>query len=303
MYESYWGFKEKPFENTPDSRFIYYSPQHEEAMARVMYAVRERKGSALLTGEYGCGKTLLSRVIWSELQQEKKYQAVFILDPRLSRAQLLQEILFQLNNGDVPKTKIQLFHALNKILFSNHNDGKHTVIVIDEAQSIRTKETFEELRLLLNFQLTNAFLLTIVLLGSSELKGAIAKLPQFVQRLAVRYHIHGLTEAETFEYIKHRMGIAGCEKEIFQKDALKDIYLASGGVPRRINTICDLALLVAYGSGLNTIGRDIILKIGEDMEFSGHNVQPHNLQPAARKANRLPADVAVQLADSPKVQV
>jgi type II secretory pathway predicted ATPase ExeA len=295
MYEKYWELKEKPFEHTPDPRFIYYSQQHEEAMARIMYAVRERKGSALLTGEYGCGKTMLSRVIWNELQQENRYQAVFILDPRLSRMQLLQEILFQLNNGEIPKTKIQLFHTLNKILYTNHNAGKHTVIVIDEAQSIKTKEIFEELRLLLNFQLNNAFLLTIVLLGSSELKQSIMKLPQFVQRMAVRYHIRELNEKETGEYVKHRLSIAGAVKDIFRDDTFKEIFLASGGVPRRINTICDLSLLIGFGSSLEMVDKETVFKVREDMQFSGS-------ERASRKTS--PAEIpAVHVHDNLEAQI
>ena len=281
MYEAHWGLKEKPFENTPDPRFIYYSQQHEEALARMMYAVRERKGAALLTGEYGCGKTLLSRVLWNELQQENRYQAVSILDPRLSGLELLQEIIYQLSGGVIPQAKIDLFHSLYKILYYNYNTGKHTVIVIDEAQSIKTKEIFEELRLLLNFQLNSAFLLTIILLGSPELKQTVAKLPQLVQRMSVRYHIRELNEKETREYILHRLEVAGASRPIFNEDTYKEIYLCSGGVPRRINTTCDLSLLISFGNGLKSVDRDTVLKVREDMEFSGSDNQPQNMMPSS----------------------
>lgn len=303
MYETYWGFKEKPFENTPDPRFIYYSRQHEEALARMMYAVREKKGAALMTGEYGCGKTLLSRVLWNELQQENRYRAVSVLDPRLSGLELLQEIAYQLSGGVVPQAKIDLFHSLYKMLYYNYNTGKHTVIVIDEAQSIRTREIFEELRLLLNFQLSNAFLLTIILLGSPELKNTIAKMPQLVQRMSVRYHIQELSEDETRQYILRRLEVAGARKNIFNEEAFKDIFICSGGVPRRINTICDLALLVAYGSGQHTVERDVILKVRDDMEFSATEIQPHNLQPIPGAPQKLPDNFAGRMADSPNLQI
>ncbi len=267
MYEEYWGLREKPFENTPDPRFTYYSQQHEEALARMMYAVRGRKGAALLTGEYGCGKTLLSRVLWNELQLEHLYQTVSILDPRLPGIELLQEIFYQLSGGSVPQAKIDLFHLLYKALYHNHIKGKHTVVVIDEAQSIKKIEIFEELRLLLNFQLNDSFLLTIILMGSPELKATLSSLPQFTQRMAVQYHIRELNEPETGEYIKHRLNIAGASGEIFPDEACKDIFLFSRGVPRRINTICDLALLIGFGSGSSSIGRDIIAKVKSDMEF------------------------------------
>lgn len=280
MYEQYWGLTEKPFENTPDPRFTYYSQQHEEALARMMYAVHGRKGAALLTGDYGCGKTLLSRVLWDELQKEHLYQTVSILDPRLSGTQLLQEIFYQLSNTQAPRSKINLFHQLYKILYNNHMKGEHTVIVVDEAQSIRNKGIFEELRLLLNFQLNNAFLLTIVLLGSPELREIIAGIPQLAQRLAVSYHLRQLNDKEMIEYIQHRLKIAGATRQIFNEDIYRNIYIESSGVPRRINTMCDLALLIGFGSGAKLIDRETIIKVRNDMEFhcvetDGNTDVPH----------------------------
>ncbi|MBP7056397.1 MAG: AAA family ATPase [Candidatus Omnitrophica bacterium] len=272
MYEEYWGLKEKPFENTPDPRFTYYSQQHEEALARMMYAVHGHKGAALLTGDYGCGKTLLSRVLWDELQKERIYQTVSILDPRLSGIQLLQEILYQMSNSPPPRGKINLFHSLYKILYSNHSKGEHTVIVVDEAQSIRNKNIFEELRLLLNFQLNNSFLLTIVLLGSPELREIIASIPQLAQRMAVSYHIRHLNEKEVVGYINHRLQVAGAARNIFSEDIYRDIYLASGGVPRRINTICDLSLLIGFGTGAKLVDKITIAKVKADMEFHAVSV-------------------------------
>ncbi len=270
MYEAYWGLKEKPFENTPDPRFLYYSQQHKEALARMLYVVREHKGAALITGEYGSGKTLLTRVLWQELQQEHLYQPVFILNPRLSGLEFIQEIVHQLG-GEVVPNKIDLFHGLHKILYSNHNIGKHSVIMIDEAQAIETKEIFEELRLLLNFQLDDAFLLTIILLGQPELNYAVGNLPQLSQRMAVRFHLKALNEQETKEYISHRLEVAGARRPFFEEAAFAEIYLCSGGIPRRINNICDLALLVGFGSSLTTVDKHAIAKISEDLETSDFN--------------------------------
>jgi type II secretory pathway predicted ATPase ExeA len=148
MYEQYWGLKEKPFENTPDPRFLYRSTQHEEALSRLFYAIREKKPAAMLTGEYGAGKTLLSRVLLDELSKER-YKVALIFNPKLSPIEFLQEITFQLAE-DTPKTsKRELLNTLQNILNSNHARFKDTVIVIDEAQSIENDEIFEELRLLL----------------------------------------------------------------------------------------------------------------------------------------------------------
>lgn len=268
MYEAYWHLKEKPFENTPDPRFIYYAQQHHEAFSRLVYVARERKGAALLTGEYGSGKTLLSRVLWQELQQENRYQSVFILNPRLSGLEFVQEIVHQLNGTEPEPNRIELFHSLHKILYANHSAGRHTVIMIDEAQAIQDKDIFEELRLLLNFQLDNAFLLTIILLGQPELKLTVSTLPQLSQRLAVRYHLRALSEQETRYYIEHRLEVVQAQKKIFEEDAFKEIYFYSTGIPRKINNICDLALLVGFGNSASSIDRNTIINISEDLEAS-----------------------------------
>jgi type II secretory pathway predicted ATPase ExeA len=276
MYENYWGLNEKPFENTPDPRFIYYSQQHKEAIARMLYVVREHKGAALLTGEYGSGKTLLTRVLWHELQAENRYQSVFILNPRLSGVEFIQEIVHQLGQTEAPPSKIDLFHTLHKILYANYNAGKHSVIIIDEAQAIQDRDIFEEVRLLLNFQLDNAFLLTIILLGQPELKYTVMSLPQFMQRMAVRFHLKAFAEAETKEYIIHRLSVGGAKKQIFDEEAIKEIYFCSAGIPRRINTICDLALLVGFGNGLSIIDKRAITKINEDLESPDFDVRYMN---------------------------
>jgi general secretion pathway protein A len=266
MYETYWSLKEKPFENNPDPKYIYYSPKHKEAVARLLYAVREQKGAALLTGEYGSGKTLLSRVLWHELQQEQKYQSVFILNPRLSGLELLQEITRQLSGNDPPTNKIDLFHALHNILYSNHNLNRHTIIAVDEAQAIMENEIFEELRLLLNFQLDNAFLLTLILLGQPELKQKIFNLPQLSQRMSIKFHLSALSEKETKEYILHRLNVAGASRPIFDEEAYEGIYFFTAGIPRRINNVCDLALLIGFAEGAQAIGKKTVLKVCEDAE-------------------------------------
>ena len=267
MYTSYWGLTEKPFENTPDPKFIYYSQQHEEAMARMLYVVREHKGAALLTGEYGCGKTLLSRVLRKELQQENKYQSVFILDPHLTVREFLREIIYQMGSGPIPKNKIDISHALNKLILTNHNAGKHTVLVVDEAQSIDNLDIFEEIRLLLNYQLDTAFLLTVILLGAPELKQVVMGMQHLVQRMAAGYHLNGLSETETKDYINHRLKIAGAGKQLFTEDSFHEVYVHSYGVPRRINTICDLALLMGFSNSQAVIDRKTIKDINDDMDL------------------------------------
>lgn len=290
MYQSYWGLKEKPFENTPDPKFLYYSQQYEEAIARMLYVVREKKGAALLTGEYGCGKTLLGRVLRNELQQENKYQSVYIMDPRLLGLEFIQEIVYQLSGNASPRTKIDLFHTLYKLLYANYNMGKHSLLVIDEAQAIKNMEIFEELRLLLNFQLDNAFLLTVILMGSPDLKEAVATLPQLVQRMAVRYHLNSLSDVDTREYIIHRLKVAGASRQIFTEDAYKAIYLCSSGVPRNINNICDLALLMGYSNNQDLIDKNIIDDINEDMGLPVSEIEEIYRSPSSASCGGRPGE-------------
>jgi type II secretory pathway predicted ATPase ExeA len=267
MYKAYWGLQGKPFENTPDTRYFYYSHQHEEALARMLYVVQQRKGAALLTGEYGCGKTILSRVLRNELQQEHLYDSVYILDPRLSGFELIQEIVYQLSGAPAPDTKIDLFHVLHNFLHANYRVGKHSVIVVDEAQSIKNQDTLEELRLLLNFQLDNAFLLTLVLMGSSELQQSVFCMPQLAQRMAARYHLSGLNETDTRAYIEHRLKTAGAPRQIFTDDAYNAIFRSASGVPRRINNICDLALLDGFINKQESINAKNIHEVDEELKI------------------------------------
>ena len=265
MYEDYWGLREKPFENTPDPHFLYYSSKHEEALSRMLYAIRERKGAAILTGEYGSGKTILSRALLEELSDER-YQTALIFNPRIPLIEFLQEIVYQLGGDDSSDSKMRLLRILNEILYNNRSENKDTIIAVDEAQAIESEEVFEELRLLLNFQLDDMFLLTLILFGQPELKEKVDRIPQLRQRLAVRYHLVALDEGETREYIIHRLGVAGSSKGIFGEETHRLIYEASDGIPRRINNICDMCLLVGFGMRADAIDEGIVRDVISDLE-------------------------------------
>jgi type II secretory pathway predicted ATPase ExeA len=270
MYEKHWGLTEKPFENTPDPRFMYYSKKHEEALMRLLYAVKEEKGAVMLTGEYGSGKTILSRILIDELIKDKIYEVALITHPQLTPIQFIQEIIYQLKNEHAKGSKPQLLHAMQDIIYKNFNEDKKTVILIDEAQIIKDKDTFEELRLFLNFQLNNRFLLTLILVGQPELLKKIKSIPQLRQRLGIKYHLSGLNSAETEEYIRHRLSVAAAKTDIFTKETFEMIYNYSEGLPRKINNVCDMSLLIGFGQEAKVIDKELLERVVADLNTEGY---------------------------------
>ncbi len=263
MYEEYWGLHTLPFENVPDPRFLYRSAQHEEALMRLLYATKSQKGAVMLTGEIGCGKTTLSRVFIQELSSDK-YEIGLIANPCLSPIDLLKEILYQLGVDKSVDGKAGMLHALNEKMLENLNNGKKTIVVIDEAQAIESETTLEELRLLLNFQLNEVFLVTLILIGQPELRERVANIKQLDSRISIRYHLQHLDLDDTIKYIIFRMKVAGLKKNIITKEAIEKIYAYTNGVPREINNICDLALLDGFSTKAELIDSKIIQKLIDD---------------------------------------
>jgi len=242
LYLDFWKLGRKPFENTPDPDFFFPSQEHDEALHRLQYVVEENKGAALLTGDYGTGKTTIVRKIASETMNSG-YSLAYLNNPRWSPEELLQDILYQLDEEDIPASSMELGRRIGDVLYENTASDRSTLVIIDEAQLISSDKVFEELRLLLNFQLNDRFMVTLLLVGQPELREKIMAMPQLEQRMFIKYHLHTFDLENTQSYINHRLKIAGNRKELFTEEAVQEIYSYSFGVPRRINNICDLALM------------------------------------------------------------
>ena len=262
MYLDYWKINKYPFENVPDPEFMYYSPEHEEALVRLLYAVKRMKGAALLTGDVGSGKTTLSRVFIQQLP-EKEFDIGLITNPSLNALDFIKEVHYQLGLDSKSNSKTDLLVILNNHLLDNVNKGRSTLLIIDEAQLI-FGETFEEIRLLLNFQMNDRFLMTFLLIGQPELRDMIREYKQLDQRIAIRYHLNPLPRAETANYIRFRLSKTGCDRELFTEKAYDAIYQYSGGIPRKINNVCDLSLLVGFSLKVQEIDEPLIVKIVRD---------------------------------------
>jgi len=264
MYLEHWNLQEFPFENVPDPKFMYYSQEFEEALIRLLYAVERNKGAALLTGEVGCGKTTLSRVLIQRLS-ENNTDISLITNPSLEPLDFLKEILYQL--GITPpggSSKSDLLNLLNTRMLDNMREEKATLLIIDEAQVI-SRATFEEVRLLLNFQLNDRFLLTLILIGQPELRDIIKEIKQLDQRIALRYHLIPMKFEDAVKYISTRLKVAGGKKDIFTLEALEEIYRSSAGIPRKINNICDMSLMIGFVSKSSLIDSVIVNKVVKDM--------------------------------------
>lgn len=264
MYEQYWRLTKKPFENTPDPEFLYLSSQHEEALARLLYAIRERKGAAVLTGVFGCGKTILGQELLRELNEDK-YRIAFINYPLLSHVEFLLAIAKSLGSHDLPTKKTDVLinfvlDSLHNTLLNNYRDGKDSIVIIDEAHIIEDTQIFESLRLLLNFQIPERFLLTLILFGQPELRDKIEVNKQFEQRIAIKCHLVNLDLEDTTGYIIHRLKVAGRNEPIFTQKAMEHVYEHTGGIPRRINRLSDICLLSGFAKKLDQIDDSIIVE-------------------------------------------
>src|SRR5258705_12815471 len=246
MYLTFYGLTEKPFNATPDPKFLYMSPGHREALAQLVYGTQERKGFIVLTGKVGTGKTTLLHALCQRLNGQSA--VAFVVNPALPFDELLEYVLEDLGVAKTGNSRAQRLIALNNFLIERERAGQNTVLIVDEAQNLDAA-TLEQVRLLSNFETPTHKLLQILLVGQPELKAKLElpELRQLKQRVGLRCRISPLTPAEARMYIRTRLRIAGCpDLGLFSETAVNRIVEDSRGIPRLINIVSDHCLLFGY---------------------------------------------------------
>src|SRR4051812_21602788 len=290
MYAPYFGLSQEPFSIAPDPRYLFMSERHREALAHLLYGLGGGGGFVLLTGEIGTGKTTVCRCFLEQVPPG--CQVAYIFNPKLSALELLQ-VVCQEFHVDVPQrtggaTVKDHVDALNAFLLASHAQGRNNVLVIDEAQNL-SADVLEQLRLLTNLETNERKLLQIVLIGQPELRAVLARpeLEQLAQRVIARYHLQALSVQETAHYVRHRLEVAGLSRAVpFDAPALALVHKLTAGVPRRINLLCDRALLGAYARSEAAVTPAIVRQAASEV-FDEQEAQPLPrtwLRPAAALA-------------------
>lgn len=271
MFREFFDIEENPFSNTPDPKYLFMSQRHKEALAHLIYGVEGDSGFVLLTGEVGTGKTTLCRYLAESLPDG--VELALCINPRLSEVELLASICddMGISVSGSRSSITDLTGTINTHLLDVHARGDQAVLIIDEAQ-VLSFDLLEQIRLLTNLETADSKLLQIILIGQPELKETLDRqdLRQLSQRVTARYHLDPLTRRETRDYISHRLGVAELSPAVFQSSALTEIYEASRGIPRLINSICERCLLGAYAAGTKHIDAQLARKAAA--EVLGHEL-------------------------------
>jgi general secretion pathway protein A len=272
MYVQYFGLKHEPFSIAPDPRYLFMSERHREALAHLLYGVKGGGGGfVLLTGEIGAGKTTVCRCLLEQIP--KRCNVAYIFNPKLTAMELLKTVCEEFHVPVEPHEPGKVFTAkdyldpFNKFLLETHAVGLNNVLIIDEAQNLST-DVLEQLRLLTNLETNERKLLQIVLIGQPELRTMLRRpeLEQVAQRVIARYHLEALSEAETAQYLRHRLAVAGLTSAMpFSQRAMLEVHHAARGVPRRINLVADRALLGAYAESVPRVDKRIVEKAAAEV--------------------------------------
>jgi general secretion pathway protein A len=280
MYNAFFGFRESPFNLSPDPTFLYRSPQHEEALANLIYGVHSRKGFIVLTGEVGTGKTTMLECLRDYLEAQY-IEFAFLFNSRINSEQFFEMIAYDLDLRCSHKSKTEVLFALNHLLIQQANEGRTTVLIVDEAHNLDW-DVLEEIRLLGNLENPRlGKLLQIVLAGQPELDRKLdaPNLRQLKQRIVLRCSLAPFSLGEATEYINSRLKKAGmAEQTVFSDEVLKEVHLRSQGIPRLINAICDNLLLTAFALETKSTNLEMLDEICKDMrlEWPGRRLRAHN---------------------------
>jgi general secretion pathway protein A len=270
MYKKFFGLTEKPFEVTPDPKFLYMTRAYQEILSALIYGIRERRGFIAIVGEVGTGKTMMINALLDRLEPNTK--VAFIFNSDLTFLQMLHMVLCDLGlaRAEENPSKVEAIQRLNEFAIMQLEKGGNVVIVIDEAQSLNHK-TMENLRMLSNLETRKHKLVQMVLSGQPELDAKL-NLPQWrqlVQRISLKRYSTNLDESNSYGYIQHRLDVAGYKgAALFSQEALRMIWQYSEGIPRKINILCDNALLIGYGMEEKKIGVEIIAEAIKDLSWS-----------------------------------
>lgn len=294
MYEPFYGFRERPFDLTPNPRFLVWTKGHREALSNLEYAIACRKGVTVLLGQAGVGKTTIIRSAL-ELQQSRIH-CVHVQNPALTRAEFIHMLATRFSLSPAAESsKSVLLVELEALLRQRDKSQETTVLLVDEAQSL-SRELLEELRLLENIETDDEKLITLVLAGQPELGDVLNRpeMQQLKQRVALRCELRALTVEETFAYVAGRIAAAGgVPKNIFTREAVMSVYERSSGIPRTINVLCDNALIAGFASGQQLVDAKTVQEVAQDFSFDaapGVNALPELQIPArVRPPSALPS--------------
>jgi general secretion pathway protein A len=266
MIEDYWSLQRRAFANTPDPAFVYRSPSFAEGFARLVYDATElRGGLSLITGEIGCGKTMLAQALGDGLA-DSPCDVITLPYPKVTPSQMLAAVARGIGIPSPPRGRLDIIVALGDRLASLHSDGRRPVLVIDEAQ-LATPSLLEEIRLLTNHEDRQEKHLHVVLLGQPELRDRIRRRPQIDQRVSLRFHVEPMEAVDVRGYVTHRLQIAGhANGEIFAPEAVTVLAARSGGVPRRVNTLATQALFVGAMRRVKSIDAQLMTDVADDQE-------------------------------------
>ena len=288
MYNEFFGLRKSPFNLTPDPAFLFLTEQHREALSGLTFAILQRRGFAVLTGDAGTGKTtLLTRVL--QFLPSSKLQFSVILNPTLTPSEFLEFALLDFGLTDVPSSKAQRLWKLKSLLLQGHREGKASALIVDEAHKL-SAEVLEEIRMLGNFEDSEQKYLQILLVGQSELDQILNRedLRQLKQRIGLRLSLRPLAPAEVGEYIRHRWLRAGGTEHPFCEEAVEEIARVSQGIPRVINALCDNALMAAVADGCSRVRDSYVHEVMADLHLGELPRPEFTMQPSVPAPKAFP---------------